>query len=112
MSNKSVIPNGMEEVTQAWLIEALREGEVIGSTTTVSSLTKTRIGADEGFTWGALLRCQLTFASPAESTPQSLIAKLSPVDPELRATFKGNNRREVGFYTEFAVQNNLPVPHC
>jgi hypothetical protein len=112
MNRQVAIPNGTVEVTPEWLTQALQTAGVIGHTTSVSSLTKTRIGEDEGFTGGALLRCQLTYTSPPENAPHSLIAKLSPADPELRATFKGGNQREVGFYTEFATQNNLPVPRC
>jgi len=112
MSEIINIPTTLEEFTPAWLTKALREEGVIGDEAIVSSLTKTRIGEDEGFTGGALIRCQLAYASPAESAPHSLISKLSPADSELRAVFKNVNRREVSFYTKFAVQDNLPVPHC
>ena len=112
MSETINIPTTLEEITSAWLTDALRKGDVIGAEATVSSLTKNRIGEDEGFTGGALVRCKLDFTPRSESTPHSIIAKLSPSDPEQREVFKGSNRREVGFYTEIAVQGNLPVPEC
>ncbi|WP_420629969.1 phosphotransferase [Candidatus Leptofilum sp.] len=106
------IPTTAEEITAVWLTNALKSTWIIGAETAVTSVTKTRIGEDEGFTGGTLHCCQLTYNTPTEKAPDSLIAKLAPTDPELRAAFKGSNRREVCFYTELAAQSNLPVPHC
>ena len=115
MSDTMTIPNGAEEITPEWLTMALRGGGVaalLNGETAVSSITQSRIGEDESFTGGSLIRCQITYTSPDISVPHSLIAKMSPTDPEFRSLFRETNRREAGFYTEFAAQNNLPVPHC
>ena len=109
------IPNHVEEITAVWLTKALQANGVVAALTAetaVATLTQTRIGTDESFTGGSLIRCEITYTSPHTDTPCSLIAKLSPTDPEFRMLFRETNRREVGFYTEFAAQNNLPVPHC
>ena len=89
------IPSGPEEITADWLGHALDHP--------VARVTLTRIGEDEGFTGGGLYRLDMAGGG-------SLIAKLSPADPRLRATFARANAREVGFYTRFA--RGLPVPDC
>lgn len=89
------IPSGPEEITAGWLSRALGRA--------VSDVTWTRIGEDEGFTGGGLYR--LTMADG-----NSLIAKLSPADPQFRALLAPANAREVAFYTRFA--RGLPVPAC
>lgn len=89
------IPLGPDEITADWL------GHALGHP--VASVTLSRIGEDEGFTGGGLFRLGLAGGG-------SLIAKLSPANPRMRATFARANAREVGFYTRFA--RGLPVPDC
>ena len=89
------IPSGPGEITAGWLSRALGH--------TVSDVSLTRIGEDEGFTGGGLYRLEMAGGG-------SLIAKLSPADPQMRATFASANAREVGFYTRIAP--GLPVPDC
>lgn len=112
MTRPLSIPTITEEITAVWLTEALRSTEVIGRKTAVASVTKTRIGEDEGFTGGLLLRCHITYTSAAKDCPNSLVAKLSPTAPELRAAFKSNNRREVSLYSDLVAKSDLPVPRC
>jgi len=88
------LPEGPEGLTAAWVSDVLQRD--------VRSVTVTRIGEDEGFTGGALFRLQ------AESS--SWVAKLSPSDAPMRATFAAANRREVMFYT--GLGRGLPVPDC
>jgi len=89
------VPAGPADITGDWLGAAL--GRDIGE------FSLTRIGEDQGFTGGGLFR--LNFADC-----DSLIAKLSPSDAQMRATFARANAREVGFYSSFAA--GLPVPGC
>lgn len=86
------IPEGPEGLSADWLAAALG-----GS---VASVTVTRIGQEEGFTGGGLYR----LAMP----DRSLVAKLSPVEPTMRARFATANAREVTFYTDWS--QGLPVP--
>lgn len=89
------IPTGEAGLTPEWL------GAALG--TPIASVTTTRIGEDEGFTGGRLYRLTI----PGRD---SLVAKLSPTDPALRAQFAKANAREVTFYTELSA--GLPVPGC
>jgi len=89
------IPTGPETLTPKWLSAVLERD--------ISSVDHTRIGEDEGFTGGGLFRLSM-------SDGTSLIAKLSPSDPDLRTTFAAANSREVGFYMSLA--KGMPVPKC
>lgn len=88
------IPEGPEGFTPDWLSAALGE--------TVASVEVTRIGQDQGFMGGCLFRLA--------THDRSVVAKLSPVDPDMRMRFAKSNGREVTFYQTLA--GGLPVPHC
>lgn len=89
------VPLGPKQITADWLSAALgRPVRIFGIK---------RIGQDQGFTGGGLFRIVI-------GQGDSLIAKLSPADPNARATFAGANAREVAFYTQFA--RGLPAPEC
>lgn len=89
------VPTGPDELTADWL------GRVLGRP--VPGLRVTRIGQDEGFTGGGLYR--LAFGDG-----ESLVAKLAPSDPALRAAMDAANAREAAFYAGLA--GGLPVPRC
>ncbi len=86
------LPEGPDDLTSDWLSAALGQP--------VERVAVTRIGEDQGFTGGGLYR----LAMPG----RSLVAKLSPVDPAMRARFAIANAREVTFYTDWS--KGLPVP--
>ncbi len=88
------IPDGPGRIGPGWL------GRVLGRP--VGGLKLQRIGEDESFSGGGLFRLRFDGGS--------LIAKLSPSEPRLRAAFAGANAREVAFYTRFGA--GMPVPAC
>ncbi len=89
------IPTHPSGLTAEWL------SLVLGAP--VTDVAVTRIGEDEGFTGGALYRLTMTGWD-------NLVAKLSPLDPVLRAQFAKSNAREVTFYN--SLSDGLPVPNC
>lgn len=111
MPEKMTLPVRPEEITAGWLTAALRRNGVPGEPV-VTSVTATRIGADEGFTGGALLHLSLAYASDTPDAPQSMVAKLAPSDPEFRLAMKLLNIREADFYRGFGSAGDLPVPRC
>jgi hypothetical protein len=78
----------------------------------VASLTKQRIGEDEGFSGSGLFRINLVYEASPRACPETLVAKLSPSDPSMRATFAAVNKREIEFYTKFSGGALLPIPKC
>jgi thiamine kinase-like enzyme len=111
MAKSKDFPPDPNSITPFWLTQVLRNARVIKNTT-IKSFIKSRIGEDEGFTGGNLIRFEINYAPLEKEAPRSLIAKFSPTDPELRAIFRAVNSREVHFYTELASQSDLPVPRC
>lgn len=111
MTESLTIPQSAEALTPRWLTDALRSSGVLVHAV-VTAVDCRRIGADEGFTGGLLLRCALTYSAREVGAPRTIVAKMSPSDPQLRAAFAGTNRREVGFYTEAAAAHRLSVPRC
>jgi Ser/Thr protein kinase RdoA (MazF antagonist) len=89
------VPEQAADLTRGWLTAALG--------TPVAAVTATRIGAEQGFTGGALYRLTRPDGPP-------LVAKLAPADPARRAAFAPLNAREVAFYA--APDPALPVPRC
>lgn len=94
------IPRNAEEITPDWLSAALGQ--------TVSACRTQRIGQDESFTGGSLIRLGLEWAG--SGGPSTIIAKLSAKRPAFRKALAQANRREVGFYTSCATGRDLPVP--
>ena len=111
MTKIEEIPQDLDSITPEWLTTALRSSGTIENTT-VRSITSLRIGEDESFTGGALLRLEINYDKVEQGAPSSLVAKLSPADPGMRLLMKIANGREIHFYTKFAAQSNLPIPHC
>ncbi|GGA19984.1 phosphotransferase [Neptunicoccus cionae] len=96
------IPQNAEEITPDWLSVAMGR--------TVTGCTAQRIGRDESFTGGSLIRLGLDYSET--KGPESIIAKLSAKRPAFRKALAEANRREVGFYSRKADRRNLPVPRC
>ncbi|WP_069298310.1 oxidoreductase family protein [Neptunicoccus sediminis] len=94
------IPRNAEEITPDWLSDALGRS--------VASCTAQRIGQDESFTGGSLIRLGVAWAG--SGGPATIIAKLSARRPEFRKALAQANRREVGFYRSCASGRDLPVP--
>lgn len=94
------IPESADAITPEWL------GAALGRPVTACRVQ--RIGQNESFTGGSLLRVTCnTGAAPA-----SLVVKLSPKRPALRASLASANQREVRFYNRLPTPHSLPVPQC
>lgn len=102
------IPAGPDEITPQWLTEALRSTGTI-SLANVVGLQSERLGVGQGFV-GQVFRCTLEYDTVEEGSPQSLVAKLSSADPDLRALTFRLNKNEVHFYEEVAPEAKLSTP--
>ena len=98
-------PDCVRSVTTEWLSEVLRLGG-FGDSVTVASFRAQQIGGEQGWT-GELARLDLSYATPIEGAPSSVVVKFSP--PDLDRVFSAH---EVGFYLEIASEQDLPVPAC
>ena len=103
------IPTTATEITPDWLTQTLH---ATLATSRVASATFARIGEDEGFTGGGLYRLTLTYNPQDPASPQTLVAKLSPDNPETRTLMRAANAREVAFYQSQSPGSPLPVPRC
>lgn len=81
----SKIPKTPDETTPEWLTTALRSSNAISKSEIISHTFK-RVGEAEGFT-GFLARFLLEYSEREENAPASIVAKFSPSDPELLASF-------------------------
>lgn len=96
------IPESADAITPEWL------GAALGRPIVACSVQQ--IGQNESFTGGSLLRLSVTYETGAG--PASLVVKLSPKRPALRASLASANRREVRFYNSLPAPHSLPVPQC
>ncbi|MCH7714147.1 MAG: DUF1679 domain-containing protein [Chloroflexi bacterium] len=102
------MPAGPDEVTPEWLTQALRSTGTISRAKIVASQSE-RLGVGQGFV-GQVYRFTLEYGTPEDSSPRSLVAKLSSPDPDLRALTFALNQTELHFYQEIAPQVQLPTP--
>jgi hypothetical protein len=106
------IPNGPEDLTPAWLTQALRTRGTI-TTAAVASFDVQRIAQGVGFI-GQLVRLSMRYTLDEAGAPRSLIAKFPAAAAENRAL--GNMfrfyERETRFYEEIAAKSPLRTPHC
>ena len=106
-----VIPASPAAITADWLTHALRMSKTI-TASRVTAAHLSRIGQDQGFTGGRLFLVRLAYDSADPGAPATLVAKLSPADPEMRSVMRGANGREVAFYRSLAQSSGMPVPRC
>ena len=103
-----VDPDGLsaEWLTEVFVAQGrLRRGSVISCTSEPLAAVS--------FT-GVFRRLELRYDVDEPGLPQTLIAKFSTPDPELRATMSsmGFYAREAAFYRELAATTPVPVPIC
>jgi hypothetical protein len=100
------IPNSPDEITAAWLGEALGRDDV-------ASLTVERFGEGLGVTT-ELYRLTPVFAADGQGGPASLIAKVPSSILEMREVSRsyGLYEREVVFYRDLAKTISLRSPLC
>ncbi len=106
----SSIPSGPQDLTPAWLTDALRSGGAIKKAS-VASFDANVIAEGVGF-MGQLAKIRLAYDQSEEGAPQSLVAKLPAAAPENRevAMFFRFYEREVRFYEQVAPSVALRTP--
>lgn len=106
------IPRSPADLSSSWLTMALRQGHAIDAPT-VREFECSSLEAGKGF-YGQIVRLKLTYDPPETDGPQSMIAKFSSSNPEMRQrpNTKASYEREVRFYKNIAKESPLPVPLC
>lgn len=106
------VPSNMNEISPAWLTEALRAGGHIEGAS-VAGMQSTPIGEGVGFL-GELRRIELHYDRPANGAPASLIAKLPTTFPEAREVGMQFRyyERENRFYEDVAPHIGLRIPRA
>lgn len=105
------LPEGLQELTPAWLTAALREGGSLGADGSVCDVKLEPIGDGVGFV-GCLARLHLGYAGAAPDAPRTLVAKLPTRVARSRAMaeYAGLYEREHRFYTEVAPGLPMRTP--
>lgn len=106
------IPEGLQDLTAAWLTEALRPTGIVTQVNVISDDAE-GIDAVRGVV-GETVRLNLTYDADATDVPSSLIAKLSSSNSANRAGYHALKmyEREVRFYEQLAPQIELVTPDC
>ena len=109
---KRAYPTNPAEITAEWLTAALRNSGAIEDAT-VTSFDATVIGEGAGIL-GQLSKVALTYDTPEEGAPKSVIGKFPAAAPENRevAMFFRFYETEVNFYEQIAEKVELRTPRC
>jgi hypothetical protein len=107
------LPRTPEELTPAFLTDALRSCGALGGSNSVASFEWTRLGEGVGFI-GIIARCELRYEKPNADAPQTIIAKFPSTDEGARTigNMYGLYEREVRFYSDVAADAGLATPRC
>ncbi|HKR90257.1 MAG TPA: phosphotransferase [Phenylobacterium sp.] len=108
MSQALAIPDA-EQVSAAWLTEALRAGGLTDAT--VKSVSTGRVGTGQA---ARAYRFELEYERPDPSFPRSIVGKFPSTDPEHRkvaAEYK-TYLREINFYRILQPQLSVSTPKC
>jgi hypothetical protein len=107
------IPQQPDDVTPAWLTEALHEGGALDAATKITALTRDELSAGVGFI-GIVLRLTPTYEGDAAGAPESIIAKMPSPDPAARqlAAMYGLYERELQFYRRLAPKISFRTARC
>src|SRR4030042_596215 len=104
------LPNTLADINENWLTEALKNSGTLKKTR-VSSCRAETIGAGTGF-MADLARLHITYDTPEERGPKTLIVKIPASAPEnlmVALTFNFY-KREMDFYRYAAPQSCLRTP--
>lgn len=106
------IPARIEDVTAAWLTEALRSTGLLGEGV-VKAIDSRIIGVAVGFLDG-LARIRLTYDGPADDAPASVIVKCPAGTAANRdvGTAIHAYEREIRFYREIAPRSPIRLARC
>ncbi len=104
------IPADLESMTPEWLTQVLTAAGAIEHTS-VTAIESERLGKGRGLV-GQVIRFRLTYHSPeVVGAPESIVAKISHSDPDLRKQLSDLYKKEVNFYKEVADEIDIRVPH-
>ena len=115
------VPKDLQEITPAWLTEALNSkggngGKGASGSASVAWRSAEAVAGGKGF-MNQVFRLRLHYDDdPLDldlDLPRSIIVKLPSADPALRTVAErlGQDRREVRFYQEVAPGSPLQTPH-
>lgn len=104
------VPDDADELTPAWLTDALHESGVL-TDTTVESAQAEQINIGQGFA-GRVFRLAVTYDGASDGAPSTLIAKLPASDPRARTVLDdlGVYRNEIAFYDDLASDAGVRTP--
>jgi hypothetical protein len=107
------LPATTAEADPAFLTDALREGGVIGSDTSVAEVAHEPIGVGVGIV-GQLARLTLRYEGRATGAPGMVVLKMPSELPENRAVGDHFNfyEREGRFYQQIGAKLNVRTPRC
>mgnify|MGYP001613001858 CR=1 FL=1 len=105
------LPATVEELTPAWLTDALRAGGHLVNGARVAGVRSERLGEGVGFI-GVVCRLSLTYRDG--DGPTTVIAKLPSPEPGAReiGNLYGLYEREVHFYEDMGSATGLTAPRC
>ena len=104
------VPDTADELTPAWLTDALRESGVVGDGA-VDSAKADQINVGQGFA-GRVFRVAVTYDGAPDAAPRTLIVKLPVSEPRARTLVDdlGAYRREIAFYDDLASDAGVRTP--
>ena len=107
------LPASPEELTPAFLTDALRASGALQFNAAVSTFTWERIGEGAGFI-GVIARLALTYEGAPPDAPPTIIAKFPSPDPGARTigNLYGLFEREVRFYQDVAGHAGIYTARC
>lgn len=105
------VPDGPDDVTPEWLTKVLRRaGET--ADVRVAEIDVEPIADGRGFQ-ARLFRLRLRVTGASQGASTTLVAKLAPTAPRLRAhLISGGTARELRFYADVAERAALRTPRC
>jgi hypothetical protein len=112
MSHEIAFPTSADEITPAWIEDALRGAGAIAAGDEIVGVSASRLGAGAGF-MGDVARLRLEYRAGCGPV-ESVVVKSATPDPALREVIRGfrNYDREVGFFQTLAPELGAGVPRC
>lgn len=109
--NTLEIPRNANAISPDWITRAFISSGILKHTKVVSTEIQP-LGPGAGY-MGQLFRLQLSYSDQSETAPESVVVKMSHIDPVIRANLhkSGVYETEINFYREFASDIHLPIPN-
>ena len=106
------IPSTPEELTAAWLSEALRESGYLQSGR-IERASVEVLDPSKGI-YGTLVRLHLKYSGDSEDLPETIVAKIPSSNSKAIEFLRmiGGDRSEVSFYQQIGKSIGLLIPEC